>query len=1136
MKTRLRILKPFVHLCSIFAATVVFGQTTYTWTNAADGGLATSNNWNPHGLPGGLPSPGDTAQWDGVTAGPLTITYGTSSLPNTGGFTFGVRFVFTSNQVSSVNFTSTASAFPGSALLGINNISIASGAGAVTFGNSGGPGPGNTFLLRIVTRPSGSASGPPVIHNFLNNSANPATINGDVSWLAGGGTMYVLDFDGTGNWMVNNYLLNDNGGLGVLVQKDGAGTMTWTPTGYLGNSAFSSPAITINAGTLVLAGSHSRLGSQAIVNNATFQFNAPAQSQTLSGVISGGGLIQVSNGMLTLAGANTYSGTTLLSGGTLIAGSAENVGVSGPLGVGGTITFNGGTLGFSVNNVLDASRFSTAAGQAYRFDTGGQEVTFTNGLSSSGGTLTKLGAGTLTLAGANTYDGTTTISAGKLVIQGTKTGTGNIAVGDSAALTVFTTGTQVTPATLTVGTGSTLEFENVSSTTTPPLAAGTVSVGGPISININSGPLAPGSSYPLLGWTSGSAPPVSLGILNGFIGNLSTNGNRIQLNVTATAYKWTGNNNDAWDLVTPNNWQQNGGSVVFAGGGPVLFDDTAATNQVTIDALVQPTTVIVSNNSIAYHLISSGGNNLAGSAGLTKQGSGSLTLAGGANTYTGITTISGGTLSVGALANGGTASDIGSSGSSASNLVLDGGTLQYTGTGASSDRSFTLGINGGAIDASGSGALSLSNPGSLNYTGGGAPRSFALTGTSMDDNILVASIADNGGATTLTKSGPGKWVLTGSNTYSGGTMIADGTLQAGAGGTSGSLGSGSVTNNGRLIFNRSDNLTNNGAISGNGSLVKDGAGTLILPTDNSYAGGTTISNGTLQLGVNGGTGKLNANGAITNYGALVFNNFGSFALLGPISGTGSLTKSGFGSLTLAGANTYTGSNIVNGGTLLVNSDNHAIATLVNTTTPQSGLGGTGTLYGPVTLKQGAALSPGGVGSIGTLTVNNDMSLTGGNLNVKVNKSLSQSNDFVVVTGLLTNSGPGLISVANLGPALQVGDKFTLFSQPLPNGGAFSFNGGANSAGATWTNNLAVDGSVSVTKITRPTLNFTQTGGNLQFSWNTSFGTYRLQSQTNNLAVGLSTNWSDYPGGGTGLVTVPMDAMQDAVFFRLVSTP
>ena len=213
-------------------------------------------------------------------------------------------------------------------------------------------------------------------------------------------------------------------------------------------------------------------------------------------------------GTLILSGQNTLSGNISLTGGELIAGSIENVGVSGPLGQGGIISFTGGTLGFSANNNFDYSpRFSTAAGQAYSIDTGGQNVTFANNLGSSGGSLTKLGGGTLTLSGTNTYNGPTTVSGGKLAFQGPKTGSGDITVADFAALGVFDTGTPVTPNTLTLGTSgnTTLEFNNVNSTTTAPLAPVNLSSAGTITINVNSGTFPTvGLSYPLLSWTSGS--------------------------------------------------------------------------------------------------------------------------------------------------------------------------------------------------------------------------------------------------------------------------------------------------------------------------------------------------------------------------------------------------------------------------------------------------------------------------------------------------------------------------------------------------------------------------------------------------------------------------------------------------------
>jgi autotransporter-associated beta strand protein len=712
-----------------------------------------------------------------------------------------------------------------------------------------------------------------------------------------------------------------------LIQKTGSGTLFWSGPSIpaaLGNSTINSP-ITIAAGTVVLQNNTvlspsgvGNTGSQEIDDNGDlFEYDAPSLAQTLTGIITGGAALQVNNGTLTLSGANTYSGNTIISGGELVVNGIETSGTSGPLGEGGIISFTGGTLGFSVNNTFDYSpRFDTSDGQIYKFDTGGQSVLLTNVLASNGATLTKAGSGTLTLSGANSYSGLTAVSAGKLVFGGSKTGSGNISVADGTALGVTATGTQVTPGTLTVGTssGATLEFNSVNSTTTALIAAGTLSSAGTVTININSGTFAVGQSYPLLTWTSGSTPAVSLGTLNGFIGNLSFTGNMLKLNITGTAYSWTGANNGSWDISTANNWKQNGSPATFVNGVPALFDDTAtgATN-VTISGVVQPASVTVNNNSLIYSIASSSGNDIGGSTTLTKSGTGTLTLSGGANAYTGGTTISGGLLSVGALANGGSASDIGASANSAANLVLNGGTLQYTGGGASSDHLFALGTGGGTIDASGSGALNLNNAGLVGFSGTGA-RVFSLTGTNTA--TLAASLADNGGATSLTKSSAGTWILTGTNTQSGLTAIAGGTLQIGAGGASGSIGTGNITDNGSLDFNRSGILTVSGVIGGTGSVTNDGSGTLILPGNNSYSGGTTINAGTLQVGNGGATGTLNAGGPIIDDGTFSFNGTGLFSISagGVISGTGNVIASGSGGLLKAiGANTYTGWTLINPG-------------------------------------------------------------------------------------------------------------------------------------------------------------------------------------------------------------------------------
>jgi len=116
-------------------------------------------------------------------------------------------------------------------------------------------------------------------------------------------------------------------------------------------------------------------------------------------------------GIWTVSGSNTYTGGTELNAGTLSLGSAGAIGSSG------TISFNGGTLQATAINTTDySSRFSNAASQKYSIDTNSQNVTLATALTSTGGSLTKLGAGTLTLTAANTYTGGTTISAGTVSV------------------------------------------------------------------------------------------------------------------------------------------------------------------------------------------------------------------------------------------------------------------------------------------------------------------------------------------------------------------------------------------------------------------------------------------------------------------------------------------------------------------------------------------------------------------------------------------------------------------------------------------------------------------------------------------------------------------------------------------------
>ena len=132
-----------------------------------------------------------------------------------------------------------------------------------------------------------------------------------------------------------------------------------------------------------------------------------------------------------------------------------------------------------------------------------------------------------------------------------------------------------------------------------------------------------------------------------------------------------------------------------------------------------------------------------------------------------------------------------------------------------------------------------------------------------------------------------------------------------------------------------------GVIEGGGtlgtiSLVKAGAGGLILTGNNLYTGGTTVSGGTLALGNGGTSGEILGPVVLSNHSALVFDRANDVDFTASISGTGSLTKEGAGTLTLEGTNSYTDGTSVLGGTLLITS---AIA-LPNGTSLTVGAGGT----------------------------------------------------------------------------------------------------------------------------------------------------------------------------------------------------
>jgi len=375
-------------------------------------------------------------------------------------------------------------------------------------------------------------------------------------------------------------------------------------------------------------------------------------------------------------------------------------------------------------------------------------------------------------------------------------------------------------------------------------------------------------------------------------------------------------------------------------------------------------------------------------------------------------------------------SGIGASSAANTSLRFDGGTLRYTGGAASTNRSFQIYGNGATIEASGSGALvwapsaalSLVNNNNNNVGPGttNAAQNAVLTlgGTSTADNTFStasAPLANAAGNALLSvvKAGSGRWILSGSNSYSGGTRLAAGTLAV-----SGSSALGAY-----------------GAVTFTGGTLQYLPGTT---TDYSYR----VHNSTAPI-------AIDTNGGAVTYASTIDE-----------SNIGGLVKSGAGVLTLNGRNTYTGSTVVTAGTLSLGTGGSFAASatvsvgsgaVIDASGVSGGLSvasgqsltGQGTVVGGVQIPSGATLAPGA--TVGTLPVTGNLTWgLGGNYNWQMLSATGTAGaanawDLVTATGTLaiaaTTDNPFRINLWSLASA-----------SPLVSGSAANFNSSQN---GTW---------------------------------------------------------------------------------------
>lgn len=473
----------------------------------------------------------------------------------------------------------------------------------------------------------------------------------------------------------------------------------------------------------------------------------------------------------------------------------------------------------------------------------------------------------------------------------------------------------------------------------------------------------------------------------------------------------------------------------FLGGGALRFDG-GATNTITqnssnAQSIANAINAPGSNGQVTLRL-AGGGTGVVTLSGVISKGSGqrdyalvkngnSVFALTGANTYAGGTTINGGTLIINSSA---------SLGELSGGLTINAGTLEVA-TGFTTSRALTLG----------SAASTLQIDPSQTYT--------------------VSSAI--GGIGTLNKTGTGTLVLSGANTYSGGTTILAGTVRLGAadrllntgvitvnGGTFDlqtfsetvgvvTISSGSIIGSGTLTgsaYNFEAGSVS-AALNGTAGLTKTTAGTVTLSGTNTYSGGTTINGGTVVITSSANLGAVSG-GVTLNAGTLeiatgfattrayTLGNVAStiqvdagqtFTLNSAVTGAGALNKTGSGTIVLGAANTYGGGTVVSAGTLRT-SANERIANTTDVTVS----GGTFDVQTFSETVRNVTLSSGSITGTGAGT------LTGSSFDVQsgsVSAILAGSG----ATLTKTNSGTVMLTGSNTftGPTSVEGGTLTLSS-------------------------------------------------------------------------------------------------------------
>ncbi len=1069
-------------------------------------------------------------------------------------------------------------------------------AGEINIGGfSGGAGTfGQLDLLggtiNIPNRPAGTYF--LVNRSFTAGETAVVNILGGTVQVAGGGTPATTGLNGFAvNW-------SSTGSGHTATITIGAGGQVLTPSlttklnmgtsynGLTGNSA-NVANLNLNAGGLLQTlGFLNGVGNNPNVsinfNGGTLKAGTAANAGFLANLggayVYGGGAILDDNGQaITIAQpllAPTGLGITgiaLADGGSGYTVPPQIV-ITDPTGTGATAYATINPVSGTVTGIVVTSPGTGySASPSVSLNSGNYLVpatlgAITTGNNSSGG-LTKLGAGTLTLTGADTYTGSTVVGAGELYITTASQASGSVTVNDGAAFGINLTANSTMPlASLTLGSTSTgtntldFGFGSLGNTTQPVFSVGTLTLNGTNQIRLN-GRFTVGK-IPLIKYTGSIAGAghfaSTLVAPQGVVAVLSNSvaSSTLYAVITSTGpgLLWTGNNASLWDIGTTTNWLLFTTPTVYqqtvVPGDAVTFNDRGI-GAVILNTSASPASILVSNTAESYTIQGSG--SLGGVAALTKLGTNSLTLALTGDSYSGGTTISNGTVILGAanaLGSGNLAISAPGTLELAGNaLTLNG--LSGAGTIDNNAAAATLttgsggsGVWSGSIHGSPGGVAWVNNGTSTlvvsgqNYLNGATP-SLVQAGTVILTNGGVLSfasqefwIAGNAASTgavvvaggTLTVSN--NWLVIGRlNTAANGTLIVNsGTVQkAGANNiVVGSLGAtGTLIVNGGQVLN-SGNLWLGENAGASGTLYLNGG--LLQATAIRYNGTTPATsaaylNGGILQAVQSTNDFLEASSMVMSNGFILDDGGNTIGIqIGLTSGdglNGGLVKQGTGTVYLDGFNSYTGATVVTNGTLA----------------------GAGTLGGPLVVGPAGNLGAGDAAGLGALTLQSTPLTLHGNATFRVDKTGGNAASDQII-GISTASFGGTLTITNItsdGTALAVGDTFQLFST----GGTGNFTSIAGSPGTGLAYHFnPASGALSVvvgnTIAPNPTnITVTVTGSTLNLAWPADHLGWILQAQTNSAAVGLSNNWVDITGSAAVTsLSVTVNPANPTVFYRL----